>query len=372
MAQSPIRESPLTTSLILFAEFCCILFISTPSSPYRRLLFFPFALLVAFQFKYTDIQGGVPQQSAAVGLRLIHLLLEVFDYVFVTDAPRQIRSVGDKTDLATASALSRLTWAFKLHYNPRCIGWSHEETSHLPHQPTHPTRSAFLISRFRLWLCYLLLNFGSYWDMLWRMHLGVGMLLAVVTGIEMQIMCVGMIWVALGFSDYKLWPHAFGSFKDAYTVRRLWGKTWHQIFRRTFMTPTNFIARVVGLPRTGIFQRYFKILLVFTFSGIMHQAHDSVVSGGWTKPTTIFYFMAYAPMIMVEDGVIDLGRRLGIKNSPFTQQLGYLYVLGWVSFIAPLWAKSQVPSGIFRYRMDFSVIDGLWRGNWRPYSQDYL
>lgn len=235
---------PLSTlALLVLTELSCIFSIAAPSSSYRRLHFIPVAFLVYLQLRVVDINGETPIDTYAVALRSLFLFYTAVDYVLIRDAPRELRLIGNKTDMTKASLVQRQVWAFKLLFSPRNIGWSHENPAHLPPRPTCSSRSEFLISRLKLWVAYLFMHdfnltlihmnpnfknvpptfdsrvFTDVWQMFWRVHLGVGFLVVIVVA---QELLVRVIWVSLGISDFKEWPWAFRSFYDAYSVRTFW------------------------------------------------------------------------------------------------------------------------------------------------------
>ncbi|PPQ65564.1 hypothetical protein CVT24_010827 [Panaeolus cyanescens] len=387
---------PLNLGLLALNELYALFAISVPSSPYRKLFFLPIPILAYIHLYVVGVHGKTPLDTYAVAIRVIFLFFTTLDYVFLRDAPKELRLIGDKTDISKASFFQRYIWAAKLLYSPRNIGWSHENPKHFPPRPNYASRSEFIRVKLRWWICLLFIHdvnltltrmnpmfkdvppvfdgrvLTDVWQLLWRVHLGIGVLVAIIVSTEAFSLIIGVIWVACGFSDFKEWPWVFGSLYDAYSVRTFWRfvnfKAWHQTYRRMFVTPTDAIAHAIGLPRTGRFQRYFKLCLVFTFSAILHQVADCVQAGDWSAPDIMHYFFVQPPMIIIEDAVIEIARRAGIKSSIWTRTFGYFYVAAWFIFISPFWVTTEGPVGHFDYRMEWSLVDGLLRGNWKPYE----
>lgn len=136
---------------------------------------------------------------------------------------------------------------------------------------------------------------------------------------------------ALRVDDHADWPvYLFGSLREAYTLRRFWGRFWHRLVSRSYgdwgrlmaqrllgcqrsMTPTASITTTTTkMPRTAG-EKWCVALVVFLLSGILHgvvlkwslgmEADMSLLGDlGWY----CMNFMAGA----VERGVILLARRL--------------------------------------------------------------
>ncbi|KAK0114838.1 hypothetical protein ONS96_013320 [Cadophora gregata f. sp. sojae] len=143
----------------------------------------------------------------------------------------------------------------------------------------------------------------------------------------------GTLTVLIRLYDPVDWPPIFGCFKrDAWSIRKMWGSCWHQMMRRPCAEAGRITKLVCGF-RTGSFaSRYSQIWVGFAVSAAIHHAGAIVgmfEDNGWWQAV---YFMRQPLGIMIEDGVIGIGRRCGIRPSRWTKALGFLWVLGWFSW----------------------------------------
>ena len=79
------------------------------------------------------------------------------------------------------------------------------------------------------------------------------------------------------------------------------------------MSHSNYIVHRLRLPPKSKIGTYSKLFLAFLISGIIHCAGDygylEKFSGG-----AILYFLLHACAITIEDGVIGLAKRAGLRN----------------------------------------------------------
>ena len=78
------------------------------------------------------------------------------------------------------------------------------------------------------------------------------------------------------------------------------------------------------------------------------------------------FFLSQAVFITFEDFIIALGRRAGAKDSQAWQILGYVWVQLWFAFSLPWWLQPQISAGMIQHGMNYSLILGLWNGDWTP------
>ncbi|KIM45589.1 hypothetical protein M413DRAFT_442253 [Hebeloma cylindrosporum] len=146
-----------------------------------------------------------------------------------------------------------------------------------------------------------------------------------------------IIAVATGLYEPRDWPHLFGSPLDAYTVRKCWGRVWHQMHRRTFTSNSNFLANVLHLPR-GTVMTYFKL---FTFS----------------ESKAIQFFVLQAVAITFEDALIAIASRLEYKESKGFKLIGFIWVFAWFAYSAPMYFNHQAQAqGTVEETNNFSLI----------------
>lgn len=144
--------------------------------------------------------------------------------------------------------------------------------------------------------------------------------------LPLAMVCVGFGVGPKAWQSAEAWPPNFGSFRDAYTIRRFWGYTWHQQMRRMASAPAVYLLSLAPrgiqqsrarLPR--LFRRYFLLLGTFLVSGLIHAAgsynltranHLPISDGGEIK-----YFLLQGAAIVVEDLLLWIVRADGARPS---------------------------------------------------------
>lgn len=124
-------------------------------------------------------------------------------------------------------------------------------------------------------------------------------------------------WICVALNIYKPqdWPPMFGKFvSDAYTVRKMWGLCWHQMFRRPCSEAGRIVKELCGFRTGGFMSRYTQLWMGFAVSAAAHQVGAKVGMfadhGFWQA----MYFGIQSLGIMFEDGVIAFGRRIRLKE----------------------------------------------------------
>ncbi|KAF9027353.1 hypothetical protein BDZ89DRAFT_813231 [Hymenopellis radicata] len=149
---------------------------------------------------------------------------------------------------------------------------------------------------------------------------------------------VSILSVALHLSRPEDWTHSFGYWSDAYTLRRFWGRVWHQFLRGFLSAHGKFMARqVLNLKAGTNASSYVQLYVAFVLSGIMHLVAEYTAGMGWTNSTSVTFFLIQATGIAFEDGVIAAVGRLGLKEARSVRTLGFLWVLVWFYMTLPPW-----------------------------------
>ncbi|KAH9484824.1 Acetyltransferase cdmC [Psilocybe cubensis] len=305
--------------------------------------------------------------------------------------------------------LTRLKWAFMdVWFNPRAINYSDEATNILPPRPSFPTRRAFVLRQLRdlvigifiYDVTQIVARANPYFgfptpkvegiQQLWRLGgflYGVGIYLMV----QFQHKIASMIFVGFGISDAEDWRPLFHSFKYAYSLRGLWGKMWHQMFRRAGLAHANYFLKKLGIPRKSTAANFFTLYVVFALTGILHHGGDAMFLQSISKAGSFQFFMLQAVGITIEDFVLKLVgsitttkeakanlettkhiadadvRANDEKLPPWSVRLlGFTWVLVWLSITLPWWTDPICNNGYMREIPEFSIILGLWRGEWLP------
>ncbi|RDB20664.1 Acetyltransferase sirH [Hypsizygus marmoreus] len=326
-------------------------------SPYRWLLWPLIAGITGLLYPYSTNPEGI-----------IGVVIRASDFLLLTDVQRSFRHFKQTSPISDAPLWERVKWSLKLVAAMRGVGWNFEPTSVLPLKPTHLTRRAFLISRLRWALFYLFA-----WDaimlaerlnpcfvdgapplaehaMVWRVCTMVQFAIWSTCMLNIAYTVMALVSVAAGFSEPSEWPQLFGSFGDAYTLRRFWGRTWHQVLRRKLSAHGKYLAHdILHLTPGHGSSSYVQLYTAFFLSGIIHTR---VLAD--RRPLRFFLFQAVA--IMFEDGVIALGKKAGWKGGRLLRWAGYVWVFCWFLFVIPPWWDSMKESGMFKQTRGFSVL----------------
>jgi hypothetical protein len=130
----------------------------------------------------------------------------------------------------------------------------------------------------------------------------------------MPYQTLAFLCVATNLQTPDDWPPLFGDLSSAYLVSRAWGRTWHQVTRRSLGFLTPHVQRWLGVKNRGT-KRTTSLICSFFMSGLAHW------SGAWNMPWTpsshgmFTYFMMQAPVIRMEDYVVDYGKARGVKGN---------------------------------------------------------
>jgi hypothetical protein len=135
-------------------------------------------------------------------------------------------------------------------------------------------------------------------------------------GIEWAYSMGALLTVAPGIYAPSDWSPISGNFKrDAWSIRKLWGSCWHQMLRRQGTEAGRIVKEMFGFKKGTFMSRYSQLWMAFILSTAVHQASamtGAYEDGGWNQA---IYFMVQPVGIMFEDGVIGLGKMMGLKES---------------------------------------------------------
>ncbi|KAG2016483.1 toxin biosynthesis protein [Coprinopsis cinerea AmutBmut pab1-1] len=247
---------PSTTTLLLSAEAIHILGTASRPSPYRRLFFLPILILCIWPvfLPISDAQKPDPGHVAC----LMFLLFGASDKILLTNVQNELYLRSDKalTDagkvkhVSQRSFWSRLKWALQLRVALRGIGWSFEPPpGHLPPPPPPRRRWTFILYQLVQFiyhalfvdLCFSIIRLVPYFED-WSSLIGRGFPARMVACWLFITASYHILWlpylltsaagVPVGWGEPHEWPQMLGNPLDAYTVRRAWGRVWHQALRR--------------------------------------------------------------------------------------------------------------------------------------------
>ncbi|KAI1792380.1 membrane bound O-acyl transferase family-domain-containing protein [Ganoderma leucocontextum] len=188
--------------------------------------------------------------------------------------------------------------------------------------------------------------------------------------VRLQHSCLAIVCVAtgLGNGDPEMWPDLFGSWSDAYTVRRFWGQTWHQLIRRHFSACGKAVSSTLGFKKGSNASSYSKLYTAFFLSGLLHSFGDLALGEPFGK--SMPFFLTNAVAITFEDAAISVARRLGVgsatktkgKEGPpprWVRVLGYTWVFVWFSYSLRQLVWWTVPHEVGKTLPKFSIVQTI-------------
>ncbi|KAF8900297.1 membrane bound O-acyl transferase family-domain-containing protein [Gymnopilus junonius] len=333
----------------------------------RRLCFLSILLLYTYVLLFTASDN--PGNDFISKLNFTALLFNASDYLLLCDPQHDLRLIGQTKLISHETLIQRLWWALRLLASPRGVGWNFESTSHLPLRPPSSAREPkwkYVMKQvFWIVVYYPIWHMASYWNRSnprygrdivasnidrtafpWWWRVTVWATIVDYYALMTIMQCAASsITVAFCISDAQEWPPLFASPLEAYTVRRYWGRMWHQLYRKIFASHSKYIADCLHLPPKSKITTYFKLYLSFFISGVIHCAGDygylQEYSGGALR-----YFLLHACAITFEDGIIGLAKRAGFRTNLGWRIIGYFWVIIWFSVVLPEWIDSRLFWGL--------------------------
>ncbi|KAG2344223.1 hypothetical protein BDR05DRAFT_882776 [Suillus weaverae] len=254
----------------------------------------------------------------------------------------------------------RFIWAAQLCGSPRGVGWNHQ-VKNLP-EPTTKSRQEFVLSRlmsaarhfvwFDLAQFYINNNPAYKSAAAFASQNFIRRILA-CSGYLVFYYCMGVIVhsliaalaVSCTSSKPSSWPNIFGKWEDAYTIRRFWGRTWHQFLRRFLAPFGQKMALFLGFKPGTNGSSYTQLYTAFFISGIAHVGGDAVLNFSRLGVSCPF-FIYQALAITFEDMIIAAARRAGVTETKWTRKMGYVWVFCWFIVTATPWVTAVGVAGV--------------------------
>ncbi|KAH9949040.1 membrane bound O-acyl transferase family-domain-containing protein [Amylocystis lapponica] len=315
-----------------------------------RLAAFAVFTYATFWAATTFTSTGDAVQDYSIGTTFMSVAFNTFHLLLLSDPLKEFRHETDTVPPIELPFLRRAYWASSVVNNARGVGWNYQ-VAHLPPPPTS-TRRAFIISRlFRIVWLYLIADALQSFALhvLNPMYLPEGGDALPLTAHGIPWLCINVafrwpfvywvfllqqsvlavVHVSLGLSEPRHWPDICGSWLDSYTVRRYWGRTWHQLLRRYVTAIGKWSCRVLGF-RPGSWQSsYTQLYIAFTLSGLLHMGGDATLGKG-TYGESFWFFFVQALAITFEDAVIGAAKMAGVRFPvPVERALGYVWTFAW-------------------------------------------
>ncbi|KAG7447221.1 uncharacterized protein BT62DRAFT_948166, partial [Guyanagaster necrorhizus] len=369
------ERRPFSYSLHSLLPQILVISLAIPPTPYRRLLFLPI-FVIAYYLVYHTTTGDI-LSDLSIGATVPPLVASALDYILLTEPQMELFQTGQIIPQAAFPDLqSRLKWSLCLLTSQRGIGWAHEA----PNLPASPYTAA--TSRWRFVLDRIVQS--AVWLILWdaaamytryrpsfyisgseeTTFLGKcafvwGWGVPAIAALTINHALLSAAMVAIDKWDVQTWRPFYGSWSEAYTVRRFWSRTWHQLLRRNITTPGHRLVSQLSLPKDSVLAGYIKLYTAFFVSGWIHHSSDYMVLG--YHGGALKFFMSQALCITVESAVLALGRRLGLVGSRnlLWRIVGYIWVQSWFAMCLPMYINPQNRAGVSEAGVNPGIIEGL-------------
>lgn len=354
-------ELPFLTLQILLAI--------DPSPPWNLFGAFAIALMCLLiispsVFVSLNIDTGVGYVDYLLGSAITSYAVHGF-YVLLLGRPlKNFKPIKNGNEEVHRYWWKRILHVAYIMQSPRGVGWNYQ-VNNVPAAPRQPRHLFILTSSLRA-ACYTVLFEVA------RLYVWYNPACSSVTvetrsyvarcadtiafiglaywGLNASYFAMAAGSVALGLYEPRMWPDLFGSWRDAYTVRRAWGRTWHQTLKWSLAPLGKAVSSVLGFQRGTPGALYAQVYVAFLLSGLLHTGGDIVLSGSSTSAVSrpLFsmpFFFSQAVVITLEDVLIRIARRLGVKDCAWTRALGFVWVAVWFGWCIPGFVENMIRAG---------------------------
>ncbi|KAA1478062.1 hypothetical protein DENSPDRAFT_875553 [Dentipellis sp. KUC8613] len=364
---SDIARAPLPVfTYVILPDFLSCVVIAFGFPLWIRLLSF-----VAYMYGvYAGMHftTGDPLQDYSIGSFLSGQIVMAIHFLVLLNLVDDVRHERDTFQKSAREMpfYRRVYWAACYTHFPRSVGWSNQVSSIPPR--LRVSRSAFVRSRLQwiLWFWLVLdvaqtyqhthplfhfsgdatRSVGSEGNIMRSINV-IAYMATPYSILNLQYNVCSVVAVLVGYSDPADWPDLFGKWADAYTIRKFWGRSWHQLLRRNCSSAGRFVSTKFGFKSGTLGSSYTQLYVVFILSGIMHLGGDFMMYPS-ALDVSFTYFILQAIAITAEDAIVGLGKRVGIKESGVTHALGYISTFVWLSWSTTAYIDGALKAGTGR------------------------
>ncbi|KAI6034493.1 membrane bound O-acyl transferase family-domain-containing protein, partial [Pisolithus microcarpus] len=297
---------------------------------------------------------GTGHSDYSFGTTLGAFVLDAIRFLLMIRPLEEYRHETDKVPAYQLPYSRRFFWLMSIPL--RGIGWSFKVIEIANHsvpsvEPHHLTRRAFVASRlYRVFAYYILFEVVQLYMHCNPIFLSEAPLLSqgyflgwlnimaiplrIYTSLNWMYSLVAMIAVGTTLHEPRSWPAPFGKWKDAYTIRRFWGRTWHQFARHHKSRPWDCASSLLDAKtkdREPWLMSYTRLCNAFLCSAFMHTCGD-IVNHPNVIGFSIPFFLLQPVGVLVEDVVMEAGKHIGLKKTGWSKVVGYLWVSLWISY----------------------------------------
>jgi hypothetical protein len=160
--------------------------------------------------------------------------------------------------------------------------------------------------------------------------------------------------VVLRLDQPNEWPPLFGSPLEAYTIQRFWGKFWHRLAYRPYLTCAETCSRrLLRIPCASKSEKLVGIFFISLLSGVTHSLVAWQLNDRCGKTRDIFFFtgnfLCGALEMMLAKATRSLAARYRLTKYlthsiavTLKRVLGYLWVWIFFAWIVPKWHYPKV------------------------------
>ncbi|CCM06211.1 uncharacterized protein FIBRA_08455 [Fibroporia radiculosa] len=356
---------PMLPYLTLQHAFLAALIVLRPRWPFRLGAFTAYGFSLMYALRCST---GNSFRDHTLGCILLGHFFTAIHLIWITNPIKEFMHERDRIAPERLPFDRRALWALCIFNNPRGVGWNYQ-LSNIPSRPSEP-RWTFvrerLKSAFRWFLLVDLMQLvertfpqrGADFASL-SLH-GCTQRCCTIGAIAMQYYLLAAGSVALGWFSPSDWPDVYGRLSDAYTLRRFWGRTYHQFMRRYLGSLGKVACRLFNLQSGSWASSYLQLYVAFAISGLIHCGGDFMANPALFGASFPFY-ISQAIAITFEDVAIGVAKRTQIRWSElFARRVGYAWVLISQVVLSTLYLNWLMRAGLAaRDRMSFSLIDAL-------------
>ncbi|EXJ86025.1 hypothetical protein A1O1_06394 [Capronia coronata CBS 617.96] len=370
----PIR---LGGRYVLAANAIPIATLLLPHGYLRHSLAIPALLWIPYSLRqYTT---GQTEEDYLTAINVCMALGKYIDFCILRTSEHACRRVAPDGSLETLQEITTLTlwqklrWNFDLFTTMRGIGWNWRVKNVEEVARDIPRSRFILVQIFRVIYCFAFLDvyewcirrtsFGDgtrpipdFFSVSLVQQILFAWAGALHSGFTMAFgyYFLAAITVMTGLSHPQSWPPMFGSFtQKGYTMRKVWGYCWHQFLRRTFETANSGITGLLRIKKGTLASRYLQLYAAFFVSALIHHVGSlnmPYCSMVWYQ---FLFFMMQPVAITVEDVVIIVANKVGLRESWITRIVGYAWVGCVLSFTLRYVIKAFVEAGLGDARHPF-------------------
>jgi hypothetical protein len=193
----------------------------------------------------------------------------------------------------------------------------------------------------------------EYQELFWRLEFTFDWCVTSLWLYESYHSFFAVLWVGSGLDAPEEWSKGlFGPFSAAWSVRRYWGKHWHNYVYHSFSGHIKCVTRGwLGMKRGATSTRLIENTLVFLASGLMHSLVRWQQSPGSDVCGITCWYVAQMLPIIVEMVVAHLWSRarkwLGFRAEAkwldrVEYAIGYAWVILWNFYSVPKYYQTRI------------------------------